>query len=144
MTCSLLAGPNGFAEPFVHIIARVYVFIKGLAGSIILYGSLPLFRSTFNLSGSKYQTYSTIAMLPWTMKPIVGAIVDVFPLGGYRKKNYAIIALVFGFVSLFALVFNTTVVFTTFLLTILDLLLALLVFLFTGFTLLLVTEEWGV
>jgi len=116
MTCSLLAGPNGFAEPFVHIIARVYVFIKGLAGSIILYGSLPLFRSTFNLSGSKYQTYSTIAMLPWTMKPIVGAIVDVFPLGGYRKKNYAIIALVFGFVSLFALVFNTTVVFTTFLL----------------------------
>jgi folate/biopterin transporter len=105
--------PEGFPPEFNWIIARIYLFVKGMAGSIIVYGTLPLFRSTFKLTGIQYQTYSTIALLPWTMKPIIGAIVDTFPLWGYRKRFYVLGALILGCLSFAVLGLESTVYVTT-------------------------------
>lgn len=88
--------PKGFTQPFLYCIVRVYVLIKGFAGALLLYGALPLFRNYYGLSGLDYQTYLTICLLPWTMKPLVGAIVDAFPIGGYRKRYYALFAACLG------------------------------------------------
>jgi hypothetical protein len=88
--------PTGFTPQFLVLIVRVYVLIKGIAGSLLLYGALPLFRNNYGLSGADYQTYVTICLLPWTMKPLVGAIVDAFPIAGYRKRYYAIAATLMG------------------------------------------------
>lgn len=104
--------PQGFPPVFLWVIARVYILIKGMAGAIILYGALPLFRSTFAVSGSEYQAYATIAALPWTMKPIIGAIVDSFPIAGYRKRYYVLAASILGFIA-FGLLFLDTSIHTT-------------------------------
>lgn len=101
--------PKGFSDEFIGVILRVYVFVKGLAGAIILYSTLPLYRSEYGLSGLEYQTYSTIALLPWTMKPLVGAIVDSYPWGGYKKRNYAVLAVCISALSTFLLFIKTSV-----------------------------------
>lgn len=103
----------GFSREFVNVIIRVYVFTKGFAGAILLYSALPLFRNVYGLSGLEYQTYSTIAILPWTMKPLVGAIVDTFPICGFRKKNYVILAIVLGALSVGSLSFDTPITLST-------------------------------
>lgn len=105
--------PYGFPDDFVGVILRVYVFVKGLAGAILLYSTLPLYRSEYGLSGLEYQTYSTIALLPWTMKPLVGAIVDSYPWGGYKKRNYAILAVCIATLGSFLLFFDTSVKLST-------------------------------
>lgn len=105
--------PGGFDADFIRVIFRVYFFIKGVAGAILLYGCLPLYRNGFQLSGLEYQTYATIAMMPWSMKPFMGALVDTFPILGYRKKYYVVGAIILGTIFTFALSFDSNVRATT-------------------------------
>lgn len=105
--------PPGFSPEFVNVILRVYILTKGFAGAILLYSALPLFRNEYGISGLEYQTYATISILPWTMKPLVGAIVDTFPLCGFRKKNYVILAVALGTLSIASLSFHTPIKLST-------------------------------
>lgn len=85
------------------------MFVKGGVGSILLYGSLPLFKFHYGVTSIEYQRYCSIGMVPWGMKPLVGAISDTFPLFGWHKKNYILGAVLVCSICLLVVAANVPV-----------------------------------
>lgn len=98
----------GYTRYFSLTLFRCYFLIKGVVGSILMYGSLPLFRWSYAVSGLQYQKYVTIGMAPWSMKPLMGAISDTYPIYGHNKRYYVLAAACIGSISVGAIAANVS------------------------------------
>lgn len=51
-----------------------------------------LLKDTLRLSPAEVAAFFTVATIPWYIKPLYGLISDFFPIWGYRRKSYFILA----------------------------------------------------
>jgi len=56
----------------------------------------PYVYAHYNVSAVQMQIYSGVTFLPWSLKPILGLLSDMMPVGGYNKAPYFIGASVLG------------------------------------------------
>eukprot|EP00047_Mylnosiga_fluctuans_P003367 m.228796 g.228796 ORF g.228796 m.228796 type:complete len:516 (-) comp11791_c0_seq1:56-1603(-) len=54
-------------------------------------GTLPYCRLVLDIDSTRYQTFRTVALSPWSMKAFFGVVSDTVPLFGYYKKYYIFI-----------------------------------------------------
>eukprot|EP00286_Rhodomonas_abbreviata_P023237 CAMPEP_0181301162 /NCGR_PEP_ID=MMETSP1101-20121128/7274_1 /TAXON_ID=46948 /ORGANISM="Rhodomonas abbreviata, Strain Caron Lab Isolate" /LENGTH=483 /DNA_ID=CAMNT_0023406443 /DNA_START=301 /DNA_END=1752 /DNA_ORIENTATION=- len=81
--------------------------INGMSGLAVSY----FFKNTLKVEPATLSSIGSITALPWTCKPLYGFISDGFPLFGYRRKPYLLLAGVFGSISWFLMSrYVTTVV----------------------------------
>mmetsp|Transcript_121840 Transcript_121840/g.389616 ORF Transcript_121840/g.389616 Transcript_121840/m.389616 type:complete len:585 (+) Transcript_121840:134-1888(+) len=52
--------------------------------------------SSYKVPGPQMQVYGSVVMLPWAMKPVIGLVSDLFPIGGYHKLPYMFLATILG------------------------------------------------
>jgi len=73
--------------------ALVYV-VEGLGqtGGLIAQPLNYYLKQTFGWTPVQVTAYLTILNLPWIIKPVYGIVSDFFPLFGYRRKAYLVIA----------------------------------------------------
>ena len=61
--------------------------------------SIPfIFKEYGNVSAVKLSTYKAIAMIPWSIKPIMGFCSDLVPICGYHKRYYMAVATIVSLV----------------------------------------------
>ena len=70
---------------------------KGILMTVVHSSMLPLFRN--QVDSSTLQIYIMIAMLPWSLKPLIGLASDYVLLAGYRKRGWLVVAQVVGMTS---------------------------------------------
>ncbi|OEU12222.1 BT1-domain-containing protein [Fragilariopsis cylindrus CCMP1102] len=80
--------------PDVIAIATIY-FVEGALGIARLAQTF-LLKDELHLGPAELSALSGIFTLPWTVKPIYGFLSDGFPLFGYRRRSYLILAGVTG------------------------------------------------
>ncbi len=51
-----------------------------------------LLKDKFGLSPAQSATFFTLATIPWYIKPLYGLLSDFFPIWGYRRKSYFLLA----------------------------------------------------
>lgn len=56
----------------------------------------PYVYAHYNVSAVQMQIYSGVTFLPWSLKPILGLMTDMLPVGGYNKAPYFMGASVLG------------------------------------------------
>ena len=54
---------------------------------------------SLQVSPAMLSTVGSLTTLPWTCKPIYGFVSDAFPVNGYRRKPYLLLAGILGSVS---------------------------------------------
>ena len=54
----------------------------------------------WSVPGPKVDTYTSVIDIPWSMKPLVAIVSDMFPLLGYKKMPYIGMATVIGLVGI--------------------------------------------
>ena len=86
---------QAFGTRFLVLLFLIQCLLKGVVFIIMTTGMLPLFKS-MGIDAVQLQMYGAIAMSPWTLKPAIGLLSDLFPLGGYHKRYYLLFALLFG------------------------------------------------
>jgi len=69
--------------------------MKGFVPSFTGPAAQFLFAS-YNVSGPRMQIFGGITGLPWAMKPIIGLVSDCFPIRGYNKAPYILLATMLG------------------------------------------------
>eukprot|EP00401_Gymnodinium_catenatum_P075175 CAMPEP_0117508248 /NCGR_PEP_ID=MMETSP0784-20121206/26850_1 /TAXON_ID=39447 /ORGANISM="" /LENGTH=577 /DNA_ID=CAMNT_0005303795 /DNA_START=104 /DNA_END=1837 /DNA_ORIENTATION=+ len=57
------------------------------------------FVDVLHVDGATIGRYTTAAMIPWSMKPVVGLISDGFPLFGFHRTSYIAVAGLCGLVA---------------------------------------------
>eukprot|EP00287_Rhodomonas_sp_CCMP768_P011516 CAMPEP_0196732578 /NCGR_PEP_ID=MMETSP1091-20130531/11949_1 /TAXON_ID=302021 /ORGANISM="Rhodomonas sp., Strain CCMP768" /LENGTH=427 /DNA_ID=CAMNT_0042075873 /DNA_START=1 /DNA_END=1284 /DNA_ORIENTATION=+ len=81
--------------------------INGMSGLAVSY----FFKNTLKVEPATLSSISSITALPWTCKPLYGFVSDAFPIFGYRRKPYLLLAGIFGSISWFLMAkYVTTVV----------------------------------
>lgn len=95
---------------YLGTLFQTYVFLKGGVGSICLYGALPLFYFKHGLDTSTYQTFLTLAFLPWAGKALVAAMSDTYPVLGWNKRWYIVGAIVLLTTALFGVGMSKTAI----------------------------------
>lgn len=90
----------------IWMIAIVY-FIQGLLGISRLALSF-YYKDTLHLSPVDMTYISSIAAIPWIIKPFYGFISDTFPLFGYKRKSYIALSGILGTISWVMLTFLAT------------------------------------
>jgi folate/biopterin transporter len=76
--------------PDVIAIATIY-FVEGALGLARLAQTF-LLKDELHLGPAELSALSGIFTLPWTVKPIYGFLSDGFPLFGYRRRSYLVLA----------------------------------------------------
>ncbi|KAF6144775.1 hypothetical protein GIB67_016849 [Kingdonia uniflora] len=84
---------------FVVGVMLVYGLSQGFSGSFFKVVSDYYWKDVQMVQPSAVQLYIGLYYIPWVMKPIWGILTDVFPVKGYRRRPYFIIAGVLGVVS---------------------------------------------
>ena len=56
--------------------------------SLVGTAALPYSQKYLRFSAVEMQRYGIVAMFPWTVKPIMGMVSDLVPIGGYHKRYY--------------------------------------------------------
>jgi hypothetical protein len=77
---------------FSTTLFQFYFIIKGMIGSMLLNGSIPLFYFYFGVSAYQLHIYRAMMFIPWAWQGLVGAISDTFPLCGHHKRWYSVVA----------------------------------------------------
>ena len=103
-----LAGPRAyvrrcadhFGVKFLILLSSVYLLVKGFLVQVIQTADLPYFRDYLGVGAAEYQRLQVFYMTPWAAKALIGTISDLFPLGGFHKRNYCLLACVLGAASL--------------------------------------------
>ncbi|KAF8400486.1 hypothetical protein HHK36_013784 [Tetracentron sinense] len=88
-----------FNTSFVFGVVLVYGLSQGFSGSFFRVVSDYYWKDTQKVQPSAVQLYIGLYSIPWVMKPIWGLLTDVFPVRGYRRRPYFIVAGVVGAVS---------------------------------------------
>jgi hypothetical protein len=86
-----------------HVI-QGFVFGGG-SGGVVGLPIMFLLGSYGSLTASRMQVLETIAVSPWTLKPIIGIVSDTLFLGGYNKIPYILATTVVAIGACLALVF---------------------------------------
>lgn len=101
-------GMKGFLDTLHHhygakllwLLFSAQFLVKGFARDFLA-KSEPYIYKMYHVDASQRQVYSGVTQMPWAMKPMIGLVSDMFPIGGYNKKPYI---LVVTFVSVAACV----------------------------------------
>jgi MFS family permease len=96
---------KAFGTRFLVLLFLIQCLLKGVVFIIMTSGMLPLFKS-MGIGAVQLQMYAAIAMSPWTLKPAIGLISDLFPLGGYHKRYYLLFSLIMGIFGIACMVAN--------------------------------------
>ncbi|MQM03554.1 hypothetical protein Taro_036339 [Colocasia esculenta] len=81
---------------FVLGVVLVYGLSQGFAGSFFKVVSDYYWKDVQRVQPSTVQVYIGLYYIPWVMKPLWGLLTDVFPVSGYKRRPYFIIAGVLG------------------------------------------------
>jgi len=92
-----------FGWKFLTWLAIDQFFISGGVFALIMAVSLPLFKE-LGIGAARQQLYMSLMMSPWAMKPFIGVASDLFPLGGYNKKYFALYSILIGLMGCSVLV----------------------------------------
>ena len=90
--------------PDVLAIATIY-FVEGALGLARL-AQTYLLKDELHLGPAELSALSGVFVLPWTIKPIYGFLSDGFPIAGYRRRSYLVLAGAVGFLSYSFLAFG--------------------------------------
>ena len=83
--------------PDIIAISTIY-FVEGALGLARLAQTF-LLKDDLHLGPAEMSATMGILALPWTIKPLYGFLSDGFPIFGYRRRSYLILAGVVGFLS---------------------------------------------
>ncbi|CAK9151931.1 unnamed protein product [Ilex paraguariensis] len=84
---------------FVLGVVLVYGLSQGFSGSFFKVVSDYYWKDVQKVQPSAVQLFIGLYYIPWVMKPIWGLLTDVFPVRGYKRRPYFILAGVLGVVS---------------------------------------------
>lgn len=70
----------------------MYIVVKGVLNSVIGLVQLSYCKKTLMIDGTACQTMGAIATTPWAIKGAIGVISDAYPLFGYHKASYIMVA----------------------------------------------------
>jgi folate/biopterin transporter len=87
--------------PDIIAIATIY-FVEGALGLARLAQTF-LLKDDLHLGPAEMSATMGILSLPWTIKPLYGFLSDGFPIFGYRRRSYLILAGFVGFLSYLSL-----------------------------------------
>jgi len=83
--------------PDIIAISTIY-FVEGALGLARLAQTF-LLKEDLHLGPAEMSATMGILALPWTIKPLYGFLSDGFPIFGYRRRSYLVLAGVVGFLS---------------------------------------------
>merc|ERR1712176_168859 len=86
------------------MLVSAYFGIKGSLFTCLHLNMLPYFK-LLGVNGDRYQSFRTLSITPWSLKPLIGTISDTTPLFGYHKRWYIAVACLGGVVSFVVLIF---------------------------------------
>ncbi|WZZ30419.1 hypothetical protein YC2023_013820 [Brassica napus] len=89
---------------FVLGVVLVYGLNQGFSGSIFKVVTDYYWKDVQQVEPSVVQLYMGLYYIPWVMRPVWGLFTDVFPIRGYKRKPYFVVAGVLGVVSAVAVV----------------------------------------
>jgi len=93
-------------EPTPDIIAICTIyFVEGALGLARLAQTF-LLKDDLHLGPAEMSATLGILTLPWTIKPIYGFLSDGFPIFGYRRRSYLVLAGLIGFLSYLSLAYG--------------------------------------
>ncbi|KAL5850175.1 hypothetical protein ACOSQ4_008188 [Xanthoceras sorbifolium] len=84
---------------FIFGIVLVYGLSQGFSGSFFRLVTDYYWKDVQKVQPSMVQVYVGLYYIPWVMKPIWGLFTDVFPIKGYHRRPYFVVAGVLGCVS---------------------------------------------
>ena len=87
--------------PEILAIMTIY-FVQGALGLARLAQTF-LLKDTLGLGPAEMPALTGLFTLPWTVKPVYGFLSDGFPLFGYKRRSYLVLAGVVGYLSYTAL-----------------------------------------
>ncbi len=91
--------------PDIIAISTIY-FVEGALGLARLAQTF-LLKEDLHMGPAEMSATMGILSLPWTIKPLYGFLSDGFPIFGYRRRSYLILAGLVGFLSYSALAWGT-------------------------------------
>lgn len=84
---------------FILGIFLVYGLSQGFSASFFKVVTDYYWKDVQNVQPSRVQLFIGLYHIPWVMKPVWGLMTDVFPVMGYRRRPYFIMAGVVGVVA---------------------------------------------
>ncbi|XVE71276.1 hypothetical protein DITRI_Ditri10aG0138100 [Diplodiscus trichospermus] len=81
---------------FIFGIILVYGLSQGFSGSFFKVVTDYYWKDVQKVQPSVVQLYIGLYYIPWIMKPVWGLLTDVFPIKGYRRRPYFVVAGVLG------------------------------------------------
>ncbi|KAI3713784.1 hypothetical protein L1987_72370 [Smallanthus sonchifolius] len=84
---------------FILGIFLIYGLSQGFSGSFFKVVTDYYWKDVQKVQPSKVQLFIGLYHIPWVMKPVWGLMTDVFPVMGYRRRPYFIVAGVVGVVA---------------------------------------------
>ncbi|XP_028792601.1 probable folate-biopterin transporter 6 isoform X2 [Neltuma alba] len=84
---------------FIAGVFLVYGLGQGFSGSFFKVVSDYYWKDVQKVQPSVVQLYAGLYFIPWVMKPVWGIFTDTFPVRGYRRRPYFVLAGVLGVVS---------------------------------------------
>lgn len=84
---------------FNLLIFCVYFGARGLMASVFDAAVFARFKLDYLVSAADFQKYCTVALLPWSLKPVCGLISDRMPIRGHHKRPYIIVVGVVGTIA---------------------------------------------
>jgi folate/biopterin transporter len=94
----LLELQEHFGYKLLALLFIVQHNLKGLS-SAYFGRAQPYLLKSYHVPGPQMQIVSGIVKLPWALKPIIGLVSDVLPIGGYNKAPYMMVVSVLGALS---------------------------------------------
>ncbi|KAL3500293.1 hypothetical protein ACH5RR_039386 [Cinchona calisaya] len=84
---------------FILGVVLVYGLSQGFSGSFFKVISDYYWKDVQKVQPSAVQLFIGLYSIPWVMKPIWGLLTDVFPVKGYKRRPYFVLAGVIGTIS---------------------------------------------
>ena len=75
-----------------YIVVFISFFAKGILETMPSLSVSFYYKDTLKLSPSQTSALGSMMTIPWTLKPIYGFMSDNFPIFGYRRKSYVLLA----------------------------------------------------
>lgn len=91
----LLAAFGGY---FILLLFVTQCLLKGIVFAIASEGMLPLFKD-LGVGAVRLQVLGTVALAPWTIKPLFGILSDLIAINGYHKSYWMILSCIVGIVG---------------------------------------------
>ena len=86
---------NAFGLYFILALVIVQHLLKGFAAgggrAGLVFQGLKFSFKEINVDASRITTLTAAAAAPWSMKPLLGFVVDTVPLGGYSKRWWIVL-----------------------------------------------------